>query len=182
MDIKEPVELAEDVYWVGANIPDDQFQCHVYLIKNGEESIIIDPGSRITYDITKRKIEQLIDLKDIKYIVCHHQDPDIVGCVDQLLSDMGNDRERFLITHWRAWALLKHCNWDVKLYEIEKNGWRLKTGDRLSGLFSHHISTFLERFVPTTVKQRPYFQAISSVDLHLSLSYLQRVLMITLKN
>ena len=131
ININEPVKLAEDVYWVGAYIPEDQFQCHVYLIKNGEESIIIDPGSRITYEITKRKIEQLIDLKDIKYIVCHHQDPDIVGCVDQLLSDIGNDRERFLITHWRAWALLKHCNWDIKLYEVEKNGWRLKTGNRL---------------------------------------------------
>ncbi|AEA33262.1 MBL fold metallo-hydrolase [Hippea maritima] len=130
MNLNEPVEIAEGIFWVGAVIPQDQFQCHVYLIRNGDESILIDPGSRITYDITKKKIEQLVKLKDIKYLICHHQDPDIIGCIDQLIKDTGK-AERYIITHWRAWALLKHCDWDAKLYEVEENGWKLKAGDRL---------------------------------------------------
>ncbi len=130
MDLNKPIEIVHDVFWVGAVIPEDQFQCHVYLIKNGDESILIDPGSRITYDITKKKIEQVVKLKDIKYLICHHQDPDIVGCIDQLIEDSGK-KEKYIVTHWRAWALLKHCNWDVKLYEVEENGWKLKAGDRL---------------------------------------------------
>ncbi len=129
MDYSSPVEIAEDVYWVGCYLPDDPFQCHVYLIRNGDESILIDPGSRLTYATTKRKIESLINLSDIKYIVCHHQDPDIVSCMDQLLNDIG-DREKYIVTHWRAWSLLLHYNWNVKLYEVEKNTWRLKAGDR----------------------------------------------------
>ncbi len=130
MVLNKPIEIAHDVFWVGAVIPEDQFQCHVYLIRNGEESVLIDPGSRITYDITKKKIEQLVKLKDIKYLICHHQDPDIVGCIDQLIEDTGKS-ERYIVTHWRAWALLKHCNWDAKLYEVEENGWKLRAGDRL---------------------------------------------------
>ncbi len=129
MDIDNPIEIADNIFWVGTNIPDDQFQCHVYLIRNGDDSILIDPGSRITYNITKRKIEKLIELEQIKYLICHHQDPDIVGCIDYLLNDMGNTQP-YLITHWRAWALLKHCNWNVKLYEIEEHGWKLKLDDR----------------------------------------------------
>lgn len=130
MNLDKPIEIAENVFWVGAVIPEDQFQCHVYLIRNGDESILIDPGSRITYDITKKKIEQIVKLKDIKYLICHHQDPDIIGCMDQLIKDTGKS-EKYVVTHWRTWALLKHCDWDVKLYEVEEKGWKLKAGDRL---------------------------------------------------
>jgi hypothetical protein len=44
MDYTKPVEIAENIFWVGYVIPNDPFQCHVYLIKNGDESILIDPG------------------------------------------------------------------------------------------------------------------------------------------
>ncbi len=129
MDINEPIEIAEDVYWVGHKIEHDPFQCHVYLIKNQQESILIDPGSRITYQETRRKIKKLIDLNDIKYFICHHQDPDIVGCMYDLLSEI-DAQEKYIVTHWRAWALLKHYNWNINLYEVEKNNWKLKAEDR----------------------------------------------------
>ncbi len=129
VDIKKPVEIAENIYWVGYKIPNDKFQCHVYLIKNGKESALIDPGSMITYRETRRKIKQLMDLNDIKYFICQHQDPDIVSCMQEIFNEVGT-KDKYVVTHWRAWALLKHYNWNVELYEIEQNLYTLKLGNR----------------------------------------------------
>ena len=86
-DTSKSVQIAENIYWVGNEIPDDQFQCHVYLIVNGDESVLIDPGSRITWPETRKKIQEHIPLESIKYLVCHHQDPDITGAIDFLLRE-----------------------------------------------------------------------------------------------
>ncbi len=139
MAIDKPIELAEDTYWVGHKIENDPFQCHVYLIKNKDESILIDPGSRITYEHIRKKITQLVDLNDIKYFICHHQDPDIVGCMYDILDEI-DSKDKYIVTHWRAWALLKHYNWDIQLYEVEKNGWKLKAGDKkLNFIFTPYM-------------------------------------------
>ena len=98
MDPNKPIEIAEDIFWVGSIIPEDQFQCHVYLIRNGDKSLLIGPGSCITYEFTKKKIKALINLNQIKYLICYHQDPDIISCIDQLLEDMGNSKI-YIVTH-----------------------------------------------------------------------------------
>ncbi len=49
MDLSKPIEIAEDVFWVGYLVPNDPFQCHAYLIRNKDESILIDPGSMISF-------------------------------------------------------------------------------------------------------------------------------------
>ncbi len=124
MDYSKPIEIAEDIFWVGYKIPEDSFQCHVYLIKNGDESVLIDPGSMITFPITLNKISQIIPLNNIKYIICHHQDPDITGCISTL-EKLIPRKDKFIVTHWRAQALLKHYQWETPFYLVEKNKWRL---------------------------------------------------------
>jgi flavorubredoxin len=71
IDLSQPFELAEDVFWVGYYVPNDPFQCHVYLIRNGEESILIDPGSMITFPVVLEKIFKITSLRNIKYIIMH---------------------------------------------------------------------------------------------------------------
>ncbi len=127
-DLAEPIELKPGVWWVGYVIPNDPFQCHVYLIENGKDSILIDPGSKLTWHVTRRKIEKIIPLSNIRYIVAHHQDPDIVGCVEELLDQIGT-KNRFVVTHWRTKMLLKHFAWGIEFYEVDKHEWRLKAGD-----------------------------------------------------
>ena len=129
MDYTKPIEIAENIYWVGYVIPDDPFQCHVYLIKNGDESILIDPGSMITFPVVLEKITSLIHLRDIKYIIMHHQDPDIVGCYSTLEKIMPKG-ERYIVTHWRTEMLLKHYMWETPFYLIDNHDWKLKAGDR----------------------------------------------------
>ncbi|GAB6074945.1 oxygen-binding di-iron domain-containing protein [Nautilia lithotrophica] len=129
MDFSKPIEIAPDVYWIGYVIPDDPFQCHVYLIKNGSESILIDPGSMITFPVVLEKLTSLIELKDIKYIIMHHQDPDIVGCYSTFEKIMPKG-ERYIVTHWRTEMLLKHYMWETPFYLIDQHNWKLKAGKR----------------------------------------------------
>jgi len=107
VDLSKPIEIAEDIFWIGYVVPNDPFQCHVYLVRNGEESVLIDPGSMITFPVVLEKLFQVTPLRNIKYIILHHQDPDIVGCYSTLESIFPKG-ERFIVTHWRTETLLKH--------------------------------------------------------------------------
>jgi len=129
MDLDKPIEIAEEIFWIGYVVPKDPFQCHVYLIRNGNESILIDPGSMITFPIVMEKLFQLTTLRSIKYIILHHQDPDIVGCYSTLES-LFPKGERYLVTHWRTQTLLKHYQWKTPFYLINEHNWVLKAGDR----------------------------------------------------
>ncbi|MEO2069444.1 MAG: diguanylate cyclase [Desulfurobacteriaceae bacterium] len=140
LDITKPVEIADDVFWVGSYIKDDIFQCHPYLIRNGEESILIDPGSLITFEETLRKIKYLIDLKDIKYIVCHHQDPDLTASLPELEKVLP-DRERYIVTHWRTYFLLKHYNLLTPFFLVDQHNFklRLESGRELLFIFTPYM-------------------------------------------
>jgi len=129
MDYSKAIEIAPNIYWVGYVIPDDPFQCHVYLIKNGDESILIDPGSMITFPVVLEKITSIMPLRDIKYIIMHHQDPDIVGCFSTL-ETLFPKGERYVVTHWRTEMLLKHYQWKTPFYLVDKNDWKLIAGSR----------------------------------------------------
>jgi len=128
-DITKPIEIAPHIYWVGYVIPDDPFQCHVYLIENGDESILIDPGSKITWPVTRQKILEILPLEKIEYFITHHQDPDITACLGDIFDEIGTEGRK-VVTHWRTVNLLKHYDWGVEFYEIEKHGWKLQAGER----------------------------------------------------
>jgi len=137
--INDPVEIAPKIWWVGHVLDGDPFQCHVYLIDNGKESILFDPGSKLTWPYTRKKILQLMPLENIKYIVCHHQDPDITSGISDMLDEIGTEG-RFLVTHWRVYELLEHYDWGIDFYEIQDNGWKLKAGDRtLNFIFTPYM-------------------------------------------
>ena len=129
IDCSKAVEIAPNIWWVGHVLENDIFQCHVYLIENGEESILIDPGSKLTWPHTREKILRLMPLEHIKYIVCHHQDPDITSAVADLLEEIGT-KNRYLVTHWRAAELLDHYDWGIEFYEVQAREWRLDAGRR----------------------------------------------------
>jgi diguanylate cyclase (GGDEF)-like protein len=124
VDFTKAIEIAKDIFWVGYVIPNDPFQCHVYLIKNGKESVLIDPGSMITFPITMQKISSILPINDIKYVILHHQDPDIVGCVSTLEALMPR-KDKCFITHWRAETLLKHYQWETPFWLVDQHDWKL---------------------------------------------------------
>ena len=69
-DTSHAIETADRVWWVGHVLDDDIFQCHVYLLEEGDQSVLFDPGSHFTCAGTLRKIEEVIPFTKIGYFVC----------------------------------------------------------------------------------------------------------------
>jgi len=127
-DFKDAIEIAQDIYWVGMYLENDPFQCHPYLIKNGDESILIDPGSMLEFKETVRKVKSVVDIKSIKYIVLHHQDPDLVAAVPEIEKLIDRD-DLLIVTHSRMSLLIKHYLITSDYYEIDKNDNQLITSN-----------------------------------------------------
>ena len=125
-DFTKAIEIATNVYWVGVYVEDDPFECHTYLIVDGDESILIDPGSILEFEGVKQKIETLIDLNSIKYLVAHHQDPDVCANIPAFEKVIKRD-DLLVITHSRNMALIKHYGIRSGYYIIEEHDFCLKT-------------------------------------------------------
>jgi len=126
MDYNKAIIIAPHVYWVGAFIPGDSFQSHAYLIEDGDQSILIDPGSPLTWEETAKKISQILPFGQIKYFLFHHQDPDIAAIIPRL-DKIITRKDAQYISHWRTNALLKHYQPRIPLKCVEKMGWTLPT-------------------------------------------------------
>ncbi|MEO5345105.1 MAG: diguanylate cyclase [Magnetococcus sp. YQC-9] len=110
---------------------DDSFQCHVYLLVHGDQSVLIDPGSVLLFPIVLEKIQKIISFDQIRYFVCQHQDPDIAGVLP-IINLMSNRHPKAtVVSHWRINALLKHYALNMPMLCVEENGWQLDLGERV---------------------------------------------------
>jgi diguanylate cyclase (GGDEF)-like protein len=151
-DTHRALEIAPRVWWVGHVLPDDVFQCHVYLLEQGDQSVLFDPGSRLTFAGTLRKIEEVIPFTHIRYFVCHHQDPDIAAAMP-LIDELTDRPDAVLVTHWRTRALLKHYGLKMPFWLVEEHDWRLTLEDReLEFIFTPyaHFPGAIATFDPST--------------------------------
>lgn len=123
-DLTKPVQLKQGVYWVGIFLDNDPFQCHPYFIENGDHSILIDPGSMIQKQKIIEKIQMVTDLKNIHYIILHHQDPDLCAAVPDLERLINRD-DLTIVTHSRMSVLIKHYGIQAPYYNIDENDFHL---------------------------------------------------------
>ncbi|WP_051321591.1 response regulator [Chrysiogenes arsenatis] len=126
-DFSGSVEIANGIYWVGEYLPGDPFQCHPYLIVNGTHSILVDPGSVLEREALLRKVQQLVPLDHIQFIILHHQDPDLCSLVPELETLIGRE-DLHIITHSRMTVLLKHYGIRSPYYCIDKEGFGINAG------------------------------------------------------
>ncbi|OGL73834.1 hypothetical protein A3C96_02020 [Candidatus Uhrbacteria bacterium RIFCSPHIGHO2_02_FULL_60_10] len=73
------VEVAANTYWVGFYDPKANFHCNPYLLVDGDDAIIIDPGSIPHFPTVARKVSSIIKFSRISRIIIHHQDPDLAS-------------------------------------------------------------------------------------------------------
>jgi len=84
-DTTKPILLFEEddyqIYWLGLN-EDSAFRVNVYLIKSGDEAVIVDPGNRNFFEpIKKEVIDILGDVNKVIGAVFCHQDPDVAASI-----------------------------------------------------------------------------------------------------
>ncbi len=127
MDFTRAIEIAPKIYWVGKYLENDPFQCHPYFIENGDESVLIDPGSMLEFEAVVEKINIVSSLKSVKYIILHHQDPDLAAAVPEFEKLINRD-DLLVVTHSRMVPLVKHYMIKSDYYEIDKRAFKLQAG------------------------------------------------------
>ena len=153
------VEVAPRVWWVGAVLDGDPFQCHAYLVEAGAHSVLIDPGSTLTIGDTLRKVQEVVALDDIEWIVIHHSDPDVADALHVLSTALTRTDVR-VVTEWRSGLLLKHFAARFPMVTIEDLGWRLEVapGQTLEFLLTPYLH-FPGAFVTFDPATRSLFSA-----------------------
>lgn len=151
---ENPVEIAKNTYWVGSYLENDPFQCHPYFIDLGENSILVDPGSMLEIEDIIRKIKLITDLKNINYIILHHQDPDLAAAVPYL-EQLINRKDLQIVTHSRITFLIKHYGVKSQYYKIDYQNFELKINDYLLKFYTtpycHSPGAFVTYDVQTKV-------------------------------
>lgn len=122
MSILKTVEIAPEVYWVGGNDQHGGLQCNPYLIVDGDEAVLIDPGSVLDFEDVLSNIKSIIPLKNIKWVILHHQDPDFCASVP-LFEQEG--AKFTIITHWRTQTLLRYYGIKSDYYIVNVNDFKL---------------------------------------------------------
>jgi flavorubredoxin/GGDEF domain-containing protein len=66
-------------YWIGAEDSYNHLHCNTYLIVDGGEGLLIDPGPVMTFPTVEERVRSIIPIEDLSCIVLLHQDPDVAG-------------------------------------------------------------------------------------------------------
>lgn len=106
-DYDEAIEISKDIYWVGCCNEDAGLYCNPYLIVDGAESILIDPGSISNFPTVARKIISVIQPREISYVILSHQGPDICSGIPVLEKLIGRANLK-LVAHEKAATFIGH--------------------------------------------------------------------------
>ena len=86
-DKPTPLYRDEDhaIYWLG--VPEDTaFRCNCYLIVDGPEAILVDPGGCNAFSFVKKRVSQIIPPESVQAMILCHQDPDVAGSMVDWIS------------------------------------------------------------------------------------------------
>jgi len=116
------------VYWLG--IPEiTAFRCNAYLVVDGQDVILIDPGNRNFFAFVKDRVAQILPPESVTGILVCHQDPDVGSSfVDWLQINPKAD----VITSFRTHVLLPHYGAEFyRFVNIEEDAYQFASGRRL---------------------------------------------------
>lgn len=125
-DYDRAVEVAPNVWWVGFFDRTANFHCNPYLIECGDEAVLIDPGSIPHFPIVARKVSSVIKFSQIRYIVIHHQDPDLASNI-AVFEKLINRDDLEIVTSERAALFTTYYGYKSPHRMIEEGS--LKLGD-----------------------------------------------------
>jgi flavorubredoxin len=142
IDISGPVEIAENIFWIGFDDKDAGLHCNPYVMIDGDEAVVFDPGSVPHYPIVIQKLAKLVEFKKIKYFIVTHQDPDLCGAIPKFEELIyGNDGKAQIVAHTRASVLIAHYGVKSPFYNVDLNDWSLTlaSGRELRFVFAPYL-------------------------------------------
>ncbi len=130
---KEPVDIAEGVYWVGYSDENRGLHCNPYLIIEGDEAALIDGGNRDDFSTVMLKILRTgIEPSQITRLIYQHYDPDLCGSLPQLEAIINNDALR-IISHSENNVFIHYYSAKTEKLDFRElgNHYEFSTGRRL---------------------------------------------------
>lgn len=93
----ETIKIKKDLTWIGVLDPDLRIfdvtletefgtTYNSYVLKGSEKTVIFDTAKGVFRDEYLKKVESIVDFKDIDIVVAHHVEPDHSGCLEFLLE------------------------------------------------------------------------------------------------
>lgn len=151
---KEPVEIADGIYWVGYSDDNSGLHCNPYLIVEGNEAVLIDGGSRDDFSNVMLKILRTgLDPSQISRLIYQHYDPDLCGSLPQLESIINNEALR-IISHVENNIFIHYYSPKTKKLDFRdlNNHYDFATGRRLEFYatpFCHQLGSFVTYDIQT---------------------------------
>ncbi|MDX1295523.1 MAG: diguanylate cyclase, partial [Sulfurimonadaceae bacterium] len=88
-DLSKPTLLFQlndhSVYWLGI-IEESAFRCNSYLIRDGDQAFIVDPGGTNHFEQVFNRVRQIMEPENVSALILCHQDPDVAGSMADWLS------------------------------------------------------------------------------------------------
>ncbi len=161
IDPTKAIEIRPGVWWLGWPDYDAGFSNNPYLILEGEEAILIDPGSRLEehWSWVRKKIESVIPIEKITTVIVHHQDPDLCAAIPLIEEIVGVDNFD-IITSERTALFIPYYGVRTQVTAIT-DGDRLEIGE--NGRYLQFITTpylhFPGAFVTYDSKEKILFSS-----------------------
>jgi flavorubredoxin len=151
---KEPINIAEGIYWVGYSDENRGLHCNPYLIIEGDEAVLIDGGNRDDFSTVMLKILRTgLQPSQINRLIYQHYDPDLCGSLPQLEAIINNDDLK-IISHYENNVFIHYYSAKTEKLDFRELGhyYEFKTGRRLEFYaipYCHHPGSFVTYDVKT---------------------------------
>jgi len=105
------------VYWLGIDEP-TAFRTNTYLIRDGDEALIVDPGNRAFFPQVRDRVARIMKPEEVSGLIVCHQDPDVAASMNDWL-DINPDVRVY--TTPRTQVLLPHYGrTDYRYADVEE--------------------------------------------------------------
>ena len=115
----EVTALGGGFFWVGNSLLTENLICNPYLLVEGGEGILFDPGSTLDAKDVMASVASILPLDKIRYVVLHHQDPDLAAALPYMEAA---GMKFTIVTHWRTWSLLRFYGITSPVYLVDEHG------------------------------------------------------------
>ncbi|MGI5935597.1 MAG: MBL fold metallo-hydrolase [Oscillospiraceae bacterium] len=145
---KEPVRIADGIFWVGYADKYRGLHCNPYLIIEGDEAVLIDGGNRDDFSTVMLKtLRAGIEPSQIKRLIYQHYDPDLCGSLPQLEAIINSD-ELKIISHKENNVFINYYSTKTEKLDFRDLGhhFEFATGRRLEFYatpFCHQPGSFV---------------------------------------
>ncbi len=119
----EVTALGGGFFWVGNSLLTENLICNPYLLVEGGEGILFDPGSTLDAKDVMASVASILPLDKIRYVVLHHQDPDLAAALPYMEAA---GMKFTIVTHWRTWSFLRFYGITSPVYLVDEHGYALR--------------------------------------------------------